>query len=1137
MMKRTLSLLLCLVMVLGFAAPAVQASGTDNVYTSDNIMDNIVIEDGANVDIVVDGNTVSTSQDTKLPNPADLVTDATKPAAPAVPEAPVLPEGCECVDLASAVDHLGVCLVKAPYIGLCENASAEELFAQWANYNTDEQAFLLSCLQETFPLKHFDLQKLLSAPTGSDSETLTDGTTVSVEGIPQDGSLTVGEAADEVQDIVDAYMAENAEASSPLFSYDVSVQDGEGAEWQPDTNVKLELQLPGEKLHKNTKVFVVHVDDNGVASTIEATVTEDGKIVFETPGFSAFYGFTVDFHYEDVVFSIPGMSSIKLSELFQELNVPLNASDVVTLDYTDDTQLKIEQLEGDWLLTSLKAFSTEEKLTMTMADGAVYEIKVTDAEVLAGTHDWHIYNGYYGDFNHIYSPTRFPYDGGNYAAYGYSYNAIFNGTFNYAYNHAGGYYYYWDDYDDSGPNILRFDNTNQNTTVNLQPKTDKETLVMDMVTEFYLRNGANVTIQVDPSYSGVTKEIIIRSANPAKPLFSIVDSSLTIKGSENTKIILDFGANSDGTPKATTYPHIWENGSSSTATTTARSLNLENVTFRNATVGAIDLYYSQMTNITLQNCSFESSVDSSTHGGAIRHRSNAHLAVTKFEAIGCTFDGNSSGYRGGAIALEKDIDTFTITDCKFSDCTASSHGGAISLQGNVGSISITGTKTENANGGYDYTTSFTNCTATGARGGALAANCDTFGDITVENILVSGNEAGSLGGGLHFGRADGTVAITAGDVSISGCDFKDNMAHGVGGGLAVVDGRYASVSVTNCTFDNCNTTGYGGAIGLKSTSDSGGLRFSVEGDVSIIGCTFKNCLAGNLAPNAYLNTETQEGVAQWDHDGDPSTPKIDQLNGASGAGAIILGGAIGGKVVITGADANNPTKFENCLSWNNGGAIFFTNDLNVTGTNKTVTDPETGVQTVVADKAVTLQWLDFDKCFARDAGSAVYFSSTVIPKLDMTDCIVQYCGYFDAEDPNFDNPDATVKDAASLIEINEEWFTCQAIYDVTGYDADGKPIRVKNDEKTAATKTAQLARWLSYDKEDLYPGTDYSGTFRTVGNTSCVANITNCEFTYHACKVGNHVFHRCADSLVITPHEIGNTATAANGCYDTTTER
>ena len=79
MMKRTLSFLLCLIMVVSLAAPSVQASGSDNAYDLDELMDGIFIEDGSNVEIVMDGNTVNTNQESKLPNPAIMLTEPTTP--------------------------------------------------------------------------------------------------------------------------------------------------------------------------------------------------------------------------------------------------------------------------------------------------------------------------------------------------------------------------------------------------------------------------------------------------------------------------------------------------------------------------------------------------------------------------------------------------------------------------------------------------------------------------------------------------------------------------------------------------------------------------------------------------------------------------------------------------------------------------------------------------------------------------------------------------------------------------------------------------------------------------------------------------------------------------------------------------
>ena len=347
MLKRTLSFLLCLIMVLGLAAPSVQASGTGELSSS-SILDSIYIPEGSNGKVVINGQDVTdevkNNTFSELPNLDELGGGVSAPSASTVTAV------CDCADLASAVEHPGVCLVKAQYIELC-GGTEEQLYAQWATLTPVEQSFMRQYLLEVFPLKLVALDNMLLAPSSSATETLTDGTTVSVEGIPEYSSLTVADTTDEVKDIVDAYVSENETASTELFSYDVSIQDAEGAEWQPDVSVKMELELPGEKLHKYSKVYVVHVDDNGVATTIEAEVTEDGKIAFETPGFSTFAGFTVDFDYEGAVFRIPGMSSIKLSELIDKLKMPLNAEDVVNVEYTDNTQLKIEQLEGDWLLT------------------------------------------------------------------------------------------------------------------------------------------------------------------------------------------------------------------------------------------------------------------------------------------------------------------------------------------------------------------------------------------------------------------------------------------------------------------------------------------------------------------------------------------------------------------------------------------------------------------------------------------------------------------------------------------------------------------------------------------------------------------------------------------------------------------
>ncbi len=106
---------------------------------------------------------------------------------------------------------------------------------------------------------------------------------------------------------------------------------------------------------------------------------ENGNVRFATASCSSF---TVDFHYKDVTFSIPGESSILLSELFEAIGYTMHtAAQAVWVEFSDETLVTVEQKENDWLLTSLIAFDTEELLTIEFDDGEVFEMKVTDASI------------------------------------------------------------------------------------------------------------------------------------------------------------------------------------------------------------------------------------------------------------------------------------------------------------------------------------------------------------------------------------------------------------------------------------------------------------------------------------------------------------------------------------------------------------------------------------------------------------------------------------------------------------------------------------------------------------------------------------------------------------------------------------
>jgi hypothetical protein len=87
----------------------------------------------------------------------------------------------------------------------------------------------------------------------------------------------------------------------------------------------------------------------------------------------------VDFYWGDYEFHLNGGEEITLSQLFEKLNVTeIAVSDVEDVTFSDESLVKVEKQGEDWVLKSLKAFSTEEKLTLTLKNGNTVEIRVTD---------------------------------------------------------------------------------------------------------------------------------------------------------------------------------------------------------------------------------------------------------------------------------------------------------------------------------------------------------------------------------------------------------------------------------------------------------------------------------------------------------------------------------------------------------------------------------------------------------------------------------------------------------------------------------------------------------------------------------------------------------------------------------------
>lgn len=232
-------------------------------------------------------------------------------------------------------------------------------------------------------------------PVEPEYPTLTDPDTnvaVTLETLPEGVDLEVDPDAD-----VSAQFSDfGIPAAKQVFGLDITLTQG-GAEYQPGGAY---IKVPvNETIPVGTMIGIIHKHGNEVATFTGLTkVLSDHTVEFYTDSFSEFAGFTVDFHYNGVDFSIEGKTSILLSELFAIMEITEDAYSATSVVFSDNTLIGVEKQDnGDWLLTSLDSFTTNETLVITFSNNRTIIIDVTDAfreEFDFGTDDVS------GHFNH-----------------------------------------------------------------------------------------------------------------------------------------------------------------------------------------------------------------------------------------------------------------------------------------------------------------------------------------------------------------------------------------------------------------------------------------------------------------------------------------------------------------------------------------------------------------------------------------------------------------------------------------------------------------------------------------------------------------------------------------------------------------
>ena len=227
------------------------------------------------------------------------------------------------------------------------------------------------------------------------------GVTLSGE-LPEGVTLSVSAGVEPSSGKKSVKKARSAAASGTSGNYkavyDISlILDGEAI--QPDGSVTITLPGGTHFLPGDVATVIHYLDDpeaiakatetyNGLPVEIFSTergnlsVSANGTATFTTTSLSTF-SYTVDFHNGELEFSIPGESSVLLSTVFTELNYPYTVADVESVSFSNPDLLAVEATEnGDWLLTSLEPFDTDETLTIVFKDGrtveGTLEIAVTD---------------------------------------------------------------------------------------------------------------------------------------------------------------------------------------------------------------------------------------------------------------------------------------------------------------------------------------------------------------------------------------------------------------------------------------------------------------------------------------------------------------------------------------------------------------------------------------------------------------------------------------------------------------------------------------------------------------------------------------------------------------------------------------
>lgn len=179
----------------------------------------------------------------------------------------------------------------------------------------------------------------------------------------------------------------------------------------------------------------------------------------------------------------------------------------------------------------------------------------------------------------------------------------------------------------------------------------------------------------------------------------------------------------------------------------------------------------------------------------------------------------------------------------------------------------------------------------------------------------------------------------------------------------------SSVWIENCDFDNCKTSGEGGAIDFTVQVNS----------ITIKGTHFSGCTAGGSSGGvsfaaAGMKDETSNVDYRLTYATFGTRNEEEQFFNDKGYTYTTIGSIVIGPLEITKFDGTTSvrnTRFDNCGSDNYGGGISFATHMK---TNK-----------------VEMNGVIIKGCTAKNGGTALYMGNTIIKEFNLTSCQFKQC--------------------------------------------------------------------------------------------------------------------------------------------------